>query len=129
MNVSLGNFPKERVARNNSNSDQSSDNQEALAGVGVQDLDGKIRQQLDVPSEVQGAVVTDLDQNSAASEAGLREGDVIMEINRQPVKNAEEAVAKTKNVQGNETLLKVWSKGPNGGQGGVRYLTVPEGSR
>jgi len=129
LNVSLGNFPKERVARNNGNSDQSSNNQEALAGVGVQDLDGKIRQQLEIPREVQGAVVTDLDQSSAAYEAGLREGDVITEINREPVKNAAEAVAKTKHVQGNETLLKVWSKGSNGGPGGVHYLTVEEGSR
>jgi hypothetical protein len=54
---------------------------------------------------------------------------VITEINREPVKNAEEAVAKTKHVQGNETLLKVWSKGQNGGPGGVHYLTVEEGSR
>ena len=73
--------------------------------------------------------MTDLDQSSAAFEAGLREGDVITEINREPVKNAQEAVAKTKHVQGNETLLKVWSKGQNGGPGGVHYLTVEEGSR
>jgi serine protease Do len=128
LNVSLGNFPKERVARSNSNSDQS-DNHEALAGVGVQDLDQKTSEELGIPSNVRGAVVSDVAQDSAAYEAGLRPGDVIVEINHEPVRNAEDAVAKTKQIQGNETLLKVWTKGGAGGQGGTRYLTVNEGSR
>jgi len=36
--------------------------------------------------------VTEVAPDSAAAEAGLKPGDVIQEINRKPVKTAEEAV-------------------------------------
>ena len=63
-----------------------------LNGVGVADLDTQARQQFEVPADVKGAVVTEVEPDSAAAEAGLQPGDVIQEINRKPVKNAEEAV-------------------------------------
>jgi serine protease Do len=34
-----------------------------------------------------GVVIVGVDEGSAAEEAGLQEGDVILEINRQPVRN------------------------------------------
>ena len=52
--------------------------------------------------------------------AGLREGDVIQEINRKPVTSADEAVRMTENLQDKTTLLRVWSKG------GSRYVVVDE---
>jgi serine protease Do len=64
--------------------------------------------------------VTEVEQNSAAFEAGLRKGDVILEINRKPVKNAEDAVELTENAKDGRTLLRVWS------QGGSRYVVVDE---
>ncbi len=67
-----------------------------------------------------GALVTEVNPNSAAFEAGLREGDVILEINRKPVKSAEDAVQLTDNAKDKRTLLRVWSKG------GSRYVVVDE---
>jgi len=61
-----------------------------------------------------------VDPNSAAYEAGLREGDVIQEINRKPVAGADDAVKLTENVKEKRTLLRVWSKG------GSRYVVVDE---
>ena len=37
-------------------------------------------------------------------------GDVITELNHQPVKNAQDAVADTEKTTGNETLVKVWTR-------------------
>jgi serine protease Do len=64
--------------------------------------------------------VTQVAPESPAFEAGLREGDVIMEINRKPVKSAEDAVQLTEKVKDKRTLLRVWS------QGGSRYVVVDE---
>ena len=51
---------------------------------------------------------------------GLRPGDVILEINRQSVKNAEDAIRLTENPKDKTTLLRIWSNG------GTRYLVVDE---
>ena len=93
---------------------------DALDGVAVGDLDSAARAQLSVPKDLKGALVTSVDEASAAYEAGLREGDVIREINRQPVQNADEAVKLSENVKDKKILLKVWSKG------GSRYVVVDE---
>jgi hypothetical protein len=50
----------------------------------------------------------------------LRTGDVMTELNHQPVKNAQDAVADTEKQTGNETLVKVWTKT------GSHYLVVGE---
>ena len=54
-----------------------------LASIHVQDLTPEMARQLDLPSNVQGVVVTSVDPDSGAAE--LQKGDVIEEINQQPV--------------------------------------------
>jgi serine protease Do len=60
-----------------------------LRGITVQNLTPNIRQQLDLPSEVHGVVVTNIDPESPAASV-LQQGDVIESIDRQPVRNIEE---------------------------------------
>jgi serine protease Do len=59
----------------------------ALAGVEVRNLTAEIARQLGLPAGTVGVVIAGVDEGSAAEEAGLQEGDVILEINRQPVRN------------------------------------------
>ncbi|HZQ48530.1 MAG TPA: PDZ domain-containing protein, partial [Verrucomicrobiae bacterium] len=118
LNVSVKELPgSEQEANANDNDKNSSD---TLNGVTVSDLDQNARAQLKLPQNVKGAVVTDVDQNSAAYEAGIRPGDVVEEINRAPVNNAEDAVRLTTNVKDKVVLLKIWSKG------GSRFVVVDE---
>jgi serine protease Do len=98
----------------------SSQDEGTLNGVGVTDLDNRARQQFNIPAGVRGAVITEVEPDSPAAEAGLRPGDVIQEINRKPVRNAEEAVAMTEKTDTKRSLLRVWR------DGGSRFVVVDE---
>jgi serine protease Do len=91
-----------------------------LNGVAVDDLDNNARNQMRLPSALKGALVTEVQPGSAAAEAGLRPGDVILEINRQPVRNAQEAVKMTEKTEDKTTLLRVWREGNS------RFVVVDE---
>jgi len=95
---------------------------DTLDGVEVADLDVRARRQYDIPAEVRGALVTNVESDSTAADAGLRTGDVILEINRQPVSDADDAVKLSEKAKGGRVLLRVWSN--SGGLGGSRYVTV-----
>jgi serine protease Do len=97
----------------------------ALDGVELSDLDNRLRRQYDIPANVRGAVVTSVAEDSPAAEAGLREGDVIQEVNRQPVRNADEALEQSRKTKGDRVLLRVWSS--SDGTGGSRWLVVKRG--
>ncbi len=58
-----------------------------LAGLEVQALTDEQRKQLSLPQEVAGVVVNEVKPGSAAEAAGLQQGDIIQEVNREVVKN------------------------------------------
>jgi serine protease Do len=124
LTVTVKEIPGESVAKADNGQGNSSD---TLNGVTVGDLDAQSRSQLAVPEEIHGAVVTGVDEDSASYEAGLRQGDVIQEINHKPVKNADEAVKLSEEAKDPNTLLKVWSK--RGDMGASHYVVVEEGSK
>jgi serine protease Do len=99
---------------------ESDSGTDALQGVGVSDLDRQTRQELKVPATVKGAVISSVEEGSVAAEAGLKVGDVITEINHQPVRSAEDAVKLTEHPKNRRTLVRVWSSGI------TRYVVVDE---
>jgi len=103
-------------------SDSGSSMADSLDGVTVSDLDESIRQQLNVPISVQGALVTGVDEDSNSAEAGLQRGDIIVEINHQSVRNANDAVRLGRQAKGEQILLKVWHR--EGDLAGTHYLSV-----
>jgi serine protease Do len=82
-----------------------------LNGVAVGEIDGNARRELELPERLSGAVITGVDPSSASARAGLREGDVILEINHQPVTSAKAAIDLSASATGKKTLLKLWSHG------------------
>ena len=86
-----------------------------FGGVAVADITDDLRSALNLPKDVQGAVIAEIDADSPAGKAGLREGDVIQEVNKQPVKNAKDLVAISKKLKASEKiLLRVYSQGRSG---------------
>ena len=82
-----------------------------LNGVAVGDIDSNARRELELPERLSGAVITGVEPGSASARAGLREGDVILEINRRPVASAKSAVELSAGATGKKTLVKLWSHG------------------
>jgi serine protease Do len=86
-----------------------------FGGVAVADITDDVRSALNLPKDVHGAVIAEIDADSPAGKAGLREGDVIQEVNKQPVKNAKDLVAISKKLKANEKILiRVYSQGRSG---------------
>ncbi len=90
-------------------------------GLSLQPLTSESAKQLNVPTGTEGLVVTDVDPSGAAAEAGIARGDIIMEINRQPVKTVD-AVQSALNAAGDKPILLLVSRG-----GQVVFLTVRPG--
>ena len=61
-----------------------------MKGVQVDELTPQLRRELDLGPSVHGVIVTDVSPDSPAGDAGLRRGDVIEEVNRQPVESVAE---------------------------------------
>jgi serine protease Do len=94
-------------------------------GVGLSDLTPDLRQQLQAPSEVHGAVIEQVQPGSSADNAGLQRGDVIVQVNRHDVQSASDVKQALASVpKGKDALLLVWSNGGNT----FRVLHAPEGS-
>jgi serine protease Do len=118
LHVTVQQLPgTEKLAQNNP---ASGEDNGTLNGVTVSDLDQQTREQLKVPENIKGVVITEVQPDSPAAEAGLKQGDVIQEINRHPVKDAEQAVQMTENTKDKITLLRIWSNG------GSHYVVVDE---
>jgi serine protease Do len=100
---------------------------DSLDGVEVDDLTATARRDLQIPARIKGALVTNVEPDSNAHKAGLREGNVIQSIDRQSVANADEAVKLSNKATGDQVLLWVW--GRNGDAMSSRYLTVDNSAK
>jgi serine protease Do len=83
-------------------------------GLSLGDLNPAARDQMQIPSEVHGAVVEDVQPGSPADNAGLQRGDVIMEVDRHSQQSAGDVAQALSNVpKGQDALVLVWSNGGN----------------
>ena len=83
-------------------------------GIGITDLNAETRQQLRISSDVRGALVGRVEPGSPADNAGITQGDVILQVNRKDTPTAtdvKDALAKI--PQGEDALLLVHSNGGN----------------
>ncbi|MGA8311557.1 MAG: Do family serine endopeptidase [Terriglobales bacterium] len=83
-------------------------------GVGLSDITPEVREQLQAPSDLHGAVIQQVQPGSPADNAGLQSGDVIVEVDRKPVQNAADVQKALSSVpKGQDALVLVWSNGGN----------------
>lgn len=84
---------------------ESGESDYAFAGVAVQDLDQDTAKELGIKGKAQGVVVTRIEPDSGAEKAGLMPGDVIREINRQPVKSVKDFEKMSSGVKKGDNIL------------------------
>jgi serine protease Do len=90
----------------------------ALEGVEVEGLTPAIARQLKLPADTQGVVVTNVQQGTAAAEAGLRRGDVVQEVNRTPIRTPQDYASAIR-AAGNEGILLLVNRG-----GATSYVVI-----
>ena len=122
LTARLAELPVEAAQNNNVPNAPASTKADTLDGVSVSDLDREARQALKIPASVQGALVTEVNPSSNAAEAGLRRGDVILEINGQMARDAEATVNLCEQARGQRILVRVWRRELE--VDGTRWLTV-----
>ncbi len=109
LNIKLGEFHSGTEVADNSSSPGE---QKGKLGLAVNDLTPDLRQQLSVPSTVQGVAVEQVRPESPADDAGLQPGDVILQVDRHPVTSAETFANQVHSAPaGKDLLLLVWSNG------------------
>jgi len=137
VDATLGELPQETkltpTGRNHPTHHQRNrSSKDSLDGVEVVDLDAATQREASIPGDMHGALVVRVDPDANAAEAGLHAGDIILEIERQPVRNGGDAVKLSEQAKGDSILLNVWShpdKDSNIDTGGTRYLLVDNTKR
>lgn len=62
-----------------------------VEGVEARSINNDLREQFDVPEEINGVVVVAVDPESVAADMGIQEGDVITQVNKEDVTGAKQA--------------------------------------
>ena len=109
MTVKLGERPgKGELAK----ADPGESDPDVLDGVTVADIDAEVRKKYDLAENAKGVVVTQIDVDSPSYAVGIREGDVIHEINKEVITTSKQAVDLSEKVKKDKkVLLRVSTKG------------------
>jgi len=113
FNVKLAELPTEQARAEKGGENPAS----AMEGVSVENVTAQTARELGIPAGTAGVVVSDIDSGSPAAHSGLKRGDVIQEVNRQPVKNTSDFERALRNSK-DETLLLV------NRQGNTMYVAI-----
>ncbi len=102
VNAKLGELPNDH-----DKSAESSNDGDSLQGMQVEPLTPVLRQQLHLNSDSTGVVISQLDPNSAAATSGLREGDVVEEVNHKPINSVNDFEHAIQSAGDQPTLLRI----------------------
>jgi Do/DeqQ family serine protease len=118
--VTLDEASPSRSARRGDGQPGGADASDSTAlGVSVTPLTPDLAARVGAPKDARGLLVQDVAQDGRAASAGIRSGDVIEEVNRQPVQTVEELRAALARSADKPVLLLVMRQGAN------VFVTVP----
>ena len=89
-----------------------------LEDVTIENINDVHRRSLHIPRRIEGVLVTGIAPSSKAFRAGIREGDVIQSLDREPIDSVRNARELSRNADNRPLLLKIWRRGNS------KYLMV-----
>ncbi len=98
--VTIGELPSEEIEKET----KLGKYENALRGVGVQELTPELYKQLNIPEKIRGVIVSTIDPDSPAVTSLLR-GDIIQEINRKAISSVVEYEAVVSKIRPEEDIL------------------------
>ena len=119
--VALAELPDNRRASAGEN-DSTGGTNTGRFGMSLQPLTADMASRMGLPANEQGLVISRIDPEGSAADAGLRQGDLIQEVNRRPVRNLTEFTAAVQQSGSRPALLLV-----KRGEASV-YVTLRPGS-
>jgi serine protease Do len=114
VQVRVAELKEERVAEGGGTLEEN-------LGMTVQELTPEIAKNLGV-SESRGVIVTNVDDGSPADEAGVRRGDVVLEVNQKKIQTVQDYRAAIGGVGGADSMLLLVRRGTN-----VLYVAMKMG--
>lgn len=88
VKLEIGERPTETAG--NEIDEDAEDISPLFLGVGLQSLQAEYREALDLPNDIDGIIVTDVQGGTPAAKAGLRRGDVIVEVDKKQIENLDD---------------------------------------
>jgi serine protease Do len=99
-------------ARNGEHAQSGETHGKARWGLGLMEINPDVRQQLQLPANVNGVAVANVQPGSPADNAGISQGDVIEQVNRHDVKTPADVQRELNNVaKDQDALVLIWSRG------------------
>jgi serine protease Do len=92
---------------NSSASNNNGESTDVMRGISVDNLSPDVLQQLRLPSDTKGVVITDVDPAGPGADAQLQRGDVIEEVNRKPVNSVSEFQSAMRAADNQPVLLLI----------------------
>jgi serine protease Do len=114
----LGDANKQGRGEGDDESGPGAQNQSGKLGLSLEPLTQQTAKRLGLGADVEGLVVTNVEQGGPAAEAGISQGDVILEINRKQVASIDDVRTALENAGARPVLLLVSRRGQ------TVYLTV-----
>ncbi len=111
LRAKLGELADQTTARPTGGRDEGALSDEERFGFAATPVTPELAARLGLKGDAKGLVVTDVDPAGQAAEAGLRPGDVIEQINRRPVRSAEDLKSALSRAGSQPSLLLINRRG------------------
>ena len=115
INITVDELDLEAEAGGRAANDRPQEEAERTAtgfGMTIEPITPEYAREAELPRNRGGAVIVSIERNSAAFNAGLQRGDIILEVNRQAVNNASQVTKALQSApDGTPVFLLVWRGG------------------